>query len=113
MTINSKTLLTTTTHGDGNDAVTVTGEKVKGDGYYSRSDGLHTVQYTYTGLEGTIKIQASLANDPVEEDWFTVFSKTSEDESGSEIANFVGNYIWIRAQVIYTDGTVNLISLNN
>jgi hypothetical protein len=113
MTINSKTLLITTTHGDNSDVETVTGEKVKGDGYYSRSDGLHTVQYTYTSLEGEIKIQASLSVNPVEEDWFTVFSKSFENQTGSEITNFVGNYVWVRAQVIFTDGAINLITLNN
>lgn len=111
----SETLLTINTHTSDNSniAKTITGEKYKGDGYYGRSDGLHTVQYTYTVFTGTITIQASLAIDPNDSDWFTVISKTISQESKSEIESFTGNYVWIRARVEYTEGTINSIILNH
>ena len=113
MTTTSETLLTINTHSGDSNLETITGEKYKGDGYYGRSDGLHTVQYTYTEFTGTIDIQASLAIDPTDSDWFTVISKTISQESKSEIESFTGNYVWIRARVNYTDGTVNSVILNH
>jgi hypothetical protein len=109
----SEIILDETTHPGDSTTETVTGEKFKGDGYYGRSDGFHTVQYSYTGLTGTITIQATLATDPATEDWFAVHSYTATEETSSKIANFTGNYVWIRAVVTYTDGTINSINLNH
>lgn len=122
MPANSETILTQTTHSEDSTIETVFGEKYKGDGYYGRSDGLHTVQYNLTGFRGTVSIQATLAVKPVEEDWFTVYSNTyaltgnqsdSTPEKLSNLVNFTGNYVWIRASIEYTDGTVNSIILNH
>ena len=113
MPSNSETILTTQTHPGDSITETVVGEKYKGDGYYGRSDGLHTVQYSFTGLAGDITIQATLALDPSEDDWFTVHSYTAANETSSKIASFTGNYVWIRSSLVYTDGTVNSIILNH
>ena len=57
----SVTLLPTTTFGteagnyDGTSAA-FNGDKVKGDGYYGFSDGVHTTQTRVTSLVGTVKI---------------------------------------------------------
>ena len=115
---NSETILSATTH-PGDSTVTVTaGEKYKGDGYYGRSDGFHTVQYTLDGFLGTVNIQATLAIDPNEDDWFTVYTHeytvyADEGVTGSYITNFVGNCVWIRTVIEYTDGTVNSVVLNH
>ena len=113
MATTSETLLTINTHSGDSNLETITGDKIKGDGYYGRSDGLHTVQYTYTDFTGKISIQATLAIEPVDEDWFTVISKNIEQDTKSEIESFTGNYVWIKAVVEYTDGTVNSIILNH
>lgn len=114
MTTNSEIILSEYTHSPANsDLATVVGLPFKGDGYYGRSDGLHTVQYTYTGLSGDIIIQATLVLDPIEDDWFEVHSYSANDETGSRIANFTGNYVWLRAKLLFTDGTVNSIRLNH
>jgi hypothetical protein len=112
MTSNSETILSSTTHSGGGQT-TVTGEAYKGDGYYGRSDGLHTVQYTYTSFTGDIVIQGTLASNPAEGDWFEVHSYTASTETASKIASFTGNYVWIRAQIIYTAGSINSIKLNH
>jgi len=109
----STTILSNTTHPGDSTQESVAGEKFKGDGYYGRSDGLHTIQYTFSGLTGTITIQASLEDDPSSADWFDVHSYTADNETASKIANFIGNYVWIRANINYTDGTVDSIVLNN
>ena len=68
----SETILTTQTHPADSTSVTVTGTAFKGDGFYGRSDGIHTVQYDYSSYIGTTVIQGTLAKSPVEADWFTL-----------------------------------------
>lgn len=115
----SEILLSNQTHPGDSTASTVTGDKYKGDGYYGRSDGFHTIQYTITGFIGTVSIQATLAIEPTEDDWFTVYTQAypvSNDEgtSTSKVTNFTGNYVWIRAYISnWTDGSVNSIKLNH
>jgi hypothetical protein len=118
MPSNSETILTSNIHPSDSSVQIITGDKYKGDGYYGRSDGIHTVQYDITGFIGTISIQATLAVDPTQDDWFTVYTQSypvSNDEGTSltKITNFTGNYVWIRAYVEYTDGSINSIKLNH
>ena len=113
MPSNSETILSANTHPGDSTVVTVTGTDHKGDGYYGRADGLHTVQYNFASLTGTITIQASLATTPTESDWFEVHSYTAAAETANKFANFTGNYVWVRAKLVYTDGTVNSIMLNH
>tara|TARA_B110000503_G_scaffold143437_1_gene244867 strand:- start:639 stop:1034 length:396 start_codon:yes stop_codon:yes gene_type:complete len=116
---NPATYETLLVHGGDSTTTTRTSEVYKGDGYYGRSDGFHTVQYTLTGFVGTVKLQATLAVEPTVDDWFEVYSETyavvdDEGISGSYITNFTGNYVWIRAYISeWTDGAVNSIILNH
>lgn len=117
----SETILSNQTHPGDSAVSTVTGDKYKGDGYYGRSDGLHTVQYTVDGFIGTINVQATLALEPTADDWFTVTSTTHTSPStsssygtGSFLYNFTGNYVYVRAYVSnWTDGVVTKIQLNH
>lgn len=118
MSSNSELILSQNTHPGDSSVETVTGEKFKGDGFYGRSDGIHTVQYAITTFVGTVYIQATLASEPVEADWFTVYEQTypldgENSTTKSNIANFTGNYVWVRAKVVYSGGTVNRILLNH
>jgi hypothetical protein len=111
---NSQSILTINQHPGDSTTVTITGEKFKGDGYYGRSDGLHTAQFTYNGFTGTYVIEASLAVNPTDSDWFHVHSSVVENQTNSTIFNFTGNYVWIRAKLVnWTDGTLNSIVLNH
>ena len=60
-----------------------------------------------------MKIEATLATTPVDGDWFQVDSITLSNSTGSTISNFTGNYVWLKSQIIYTDGTVNSIVMNH
>ena len=60
MSSNSETILTANTHPGDSTSVSINGSHFKGDGYYGRSDGLHTVQYDYTGFTGTVSTSATL-----------------------------------------------------
>lgn len=113
MTVNSETILAEQTHPGDSVITTVTSDNFKGDGYYGRSDGLHSVQYTFTDFTGDIYIDGTLALSPSEEDWFQIHQYTASAETSSKITNFTGNYVYIRATVVYTDGTINSIVLNH
>ena len=131
---NSETILSENTHPGDSTIETVTGDKFKGDGYYGRSDGLHTIQIDLTGFIGKVTMQGTLSVDPTADDWFTVtlgsgqtmdttgkiVSATTtkleytDNETSSKTYNFTGNYVWIRIYVSnWTDGTVNSIQLNH
>ena len=115
----STTLLATTTFGtssgnyDGS-SLTFNGDKVKGDGYYGFSDGVHTVQTRVTAFVGTLKIQGSLQKDPANTDWADINNIVIGDGStaitDSYFNNFTGNFVWIRVTVSdFTAGNINNI----
>jgi hypothetical protein len=95
--------------------------KVKGDGYYNKPDGVHTVAYqvnsTFThGTDGGIKMQGSLATTPTEDDYFDIAGTTFTADQSTLIstANFTGNFVWIRAKAtLVTAGTISSILLNS
>mgnify|MGYP006998184270 CR=1 FL=1 len=132
--MNSETILSANTHPGGGTTETVTGDKFKGDGYYGRSDGLHTIQINLSGFLGDVQLQGTLAVDPTADDWFTVRLGSGQtidttgkifnaitskleytaNETSSKTYNFTGNYVWIRAKISnWTDGTVNSIQMNH
>jgi len=118
MSSNSELILSQTSHSGDSSTETVVGEKFKGDGFYGRSDGIHTVQYAVTAFAGTVTIQATLATEPVDSDWFSVYEQSypldgENRTTKSNITNFTGNYVWIRAKIVYSDGVVNRILLNH
>lgn len=136
MAARSETILSNQTHPDSNTVKSLFGEKFKGDGYYGRSDGIHTVQWNIANFIGAISIQGSLVLDPQETDWFTVrlgnsneFAidttgkvstltlnsiEYSESTSGSFVYNFVGNYVWVRVRIgEWTNGTVNSVIMSH
>ena len=91
-------------------------DKAKGDGYYSQTDGVHTVAYQVVNLgdstddfNGTIKMQASLATTPTEDDYFDIAGTTMTSDQSTKIStfNFTGNYVWVRAKVETSNLTSN------
>jgi hypothetical protein len=110
----SEIILSNQTHPGDSTSETITGDKFKGDGYYGRSDGLHSVQYNVSGFKGNVVMQGTLATDPTDEDWFTLPTTENTDGDGSYIYNFTGNYVWVRTYVSnWTDGAVQSIVLNH
>jgi hypothetical protein len=116
---NSETILSAQTHIGDSSVQAVIGDPYQGDGYYGRSDGFHTIQYTLTGFIGTVNIQATLAVEPADDDWFTVYTQNypvnnDTGTTGSFLINFTGNYVWVRATLSdWSDGTVNSVKLNH
>ena len=87
--------------------VNVVGEKVQGAAFHGISTGNHTIAITNQNFTGRLFVEASLAEDPKEEDWFIIdINPTSTDlfieyttSSGVFLVNFTGNYIWLRARI--------------
>jgi hypothetical protein len=121
MASSSEIILSNQTHGGDSSIQTLTSDKFKGDGYYGRSDGFHTIQYNVSGFIGLIVVQSTLAIEPTEEDWFTL-SETEHESLGTDDANntggfvynFTGNYVWVRVFVSnWTDGVIRTVLLNH
>jgi hypothetical protein len=98
------------------------------------SDGLHTFEISLTDFIGKIKIQATLALEPSEQDWFDAdigngsqtidttgliqsAAKTTIEYTGAETSinayNVTGNLVWVRAYIIdWTEGSIQSIKMN-
>lgn len=92
-------------------------DKLKGNGYYGYTDGLHTVSYKTTGFQGILKFQGSLATTPTESDWFDITDTSIGDGTtlvtGTTFFNFTGNFVWCRAHVTnFTAGTIDKVLYN-
>ena len=114
--------IVTTETSDGSTTITLdhTGfvsSNIKGDGYYSQPDGVHTVAYKVTTtLTGAIKMQGSLATTPTEDDWFDISGTTFTTDQSTTIssANFTGNFVWIRGKATsVTAGTITNTLVNH
>jgi len=114
------TTYTQLVHPDDGSTLSRLSEKVKGDGYYGRSDGFHSVQYNLSDFEGIISVQATLATTPAESDWFYApitehdAINTIANQTGSFIYNFTGNYVWVRISVSsWTAGNILSCLINH
>ena len=109
----SETILTNQVHPGDSTSVTVTGTKYKGDGYYGRADGFHTVQYNVAEFNGTIKMQGTLAITPAETDYFDIAGTEEVGTDGTYFKNFTGSFVWVRVVATYTSGTIQSVLLNH
>lgn len=100
--------------GSGSGSATETGTAAKGDGWYGYADGNHTVSWNIIDFIGEIYIQGSLVEDPTDDDWGEIMSViTTTETTDTAFANFVGNYVWIRAEATLTDGSIINIQYNH
>ena len=105
----------------GTTTIVYTSERIKGDGYFSGSDGLHTVGYSASNIfQGTITMQATLASEPGATDWFDVVGTsvtyTSNDtrtNNTMDIYNFTGNFVWVRGNLSMNAGSLLYINYNH
>lgn len=105
----------------GTTTLVYTSQPERGDGYYGSSDGIHTVMYTCTpNFLGSINMQATLATDPSESDWFIVSGTSStyvysnsRSTSTVDIYNFKGNFVWVRGIVSISGGQVQSVLYNH
>lgn len=118
----------------GTGALILVSDKVKGDGYFGGSDGIHTFQIQLTNFAGKLELEASLSSEPTSSDWFSApitSSQAAVDTTGVLVTvststinyntattnvksyNLTGNFVWLRAKISqFTAGTVNAIKYN-
>lgn len=120
----------------GTGAQQITGDQIRGSGYYGSTNRLYSLQVNIENFVGQVKLQASLETPPGADDWFDIaFNQEYEytmDTTGLVTRfqrnslnfttpttgvfgyNFTGNYVWLRAKIDnWTAGTVNSIILMN
>lgn len=134
-TVNNTSTVSVNYPNTGTSALTYVSNKVKGDGFYGNSDGMHSVQFAVNGFIGKIELQSSLSLDPTEADWFTVelgSNNLSIDTTGlitqqnityvqystattlTRSYNFIGNFVWVRGKISqFEQGSVNYIRYNH
>jgi len=96
----------------------LTGRPLRADGFYGNTNSFYTVVLYYNNLQGRIWIEASLASNPNEEDWFPIHlnneipykeypvnannptaEQTGAGDTGVDAFNFRANISWIRARL--------------
>ena len=92
------------------------GQPVRADSWYGYSDGLHTVSFHVQNFTGRIFIQASLSENPTEDDWFDIClgdnvsylqfplrpnrpTGVVSGDTGVSAMSFKANILWLRAKV--------------
>lgn len=92
-----------------------TSDKVRCDGWYGYVDGCHTVAIYMHNFKGRVWIEASLASEPTEEDWFPIHLNGETPyasyprnpkkptgqlgDTGVDAFNFTANVVWLRARL--------------
>lgn len=109
---------TTDMMGSSQEFANLTGPACRADGWYGHRDGLHTVSMQVVNFTGRIYIEASLALEPTDADWFPVFLQletpyvefplnplkpTGSMETGGDTLvvgrSFKINALWLRARM--------------
>jgi hypothetical protein len=96
-------------------------DKLKGDGYFGGGDGLHTIMcVATTEFVGTVTMQATLASEPADGDWFSIGNSVvhydemdTRTTSTVDCVNFTGNFVWVRGNVAIDAGSVEYILYNH
>lgn len=92
----------------------VTTPPVQANGWYSFTDGLHTVSIQTQNFTGRVHLEGSLATDPQDQDWFAIdlggqpwveFPQQRGaptgilGDTGTVAYNFRANIMWVRARM--------------
>ena len=101
-------------HNPGNGApYTVTGNTQPAASYYLGNQNLQTVNISTTFCTGNIVIEATLASNPVEADWFPVYNLPTSNTNTSTYTNITGTFVYMRAVIEdFSYGGVNYVQLS-
>jgi hypothetical protein len=103
---------------------TVTGNSQPAAAYYLGNQDLQTVTYSLTQCIGNIVIEATLASQPSNSDWFKVFELEANTNAPANTApkiasnatgytNIEGNFVYIRAKIEnFSNGGVNFVKVS-
>lgn len=103
---------------------TVTGNSKAAASYYLGNNDLQTVNLSLTNCTGNITLEATLAVDPDDTDWFTVYELEANANAASNsdpylasnakaYTNVEGNFVYMRAKIVdFQGGAVDYIKLS-
>lgn len=96
-----------------NNISTVTGERKPAAGYNLGNRDTQTLLWSLTTLTGKIVVQATLVENPLGTDWFTVHTIDANNLTQINYINLQGNFVWMRAQInMFTQGTIQSIKVS-
>lgn len=90
-------------------------DPVESVGYYQGYGSIQTVTIRLTDFRGTVKLVATLGDDPAQSAWFDVeeFDYTSSATTLTIAPSYTGNFVWLRADIIdFTAGTINFVTVS-
>lgn len=102
----------------------VVGEKQPAAAYYLGNRDLQTVQYSLSKCTANVIIEASLATEPADSDWFSVYKLVANNDASEEtdpklasdansFENIEGNFVYLRAKLEdFRNGSVNFIKVS-
>ena len=101
--------------GDSEGEYNFTGDEIRADEWFGTTGGYFTVAIHIHNLRGRVYVEASLAEEPTENDWFSIwltpttsyvqYPRDLSDPTGStgdtgvEAYNFEGNFTWLRTRL--------------
>ena len=103
---------------------TVTGNSEPAAAYYLGNQDLQTVNFGLSNCTGNIVLEATLASNPSDTDWFKVYELEANANAASNSApqiasnaraytNVDGNFVYMRAKIEdFQGGVVNYIKLS-
>jgi len=92
---------------------TITGAKFPAASYYLSKQNLQTVNWSVSTFTGTISVQGTLAETPVDSDWFTVLNVVGSNTTQITFQNVTGNFVWMRLIVTgFSTGVINYVKLS-
>lgn len=92
---------------------TVTGNSQPAAAYYLGNRDLQTVNLSLSNCTGNIVLEATLAQNPDEIDWFRVYEFEAVTSNVSTYSNVEGNFVYIRAKIEdFNNGAVNYVKVS-
>ena len=93
--------------------VPVTGETVPAASYYLGNKNLQTLTWILADVTADISFEATLAESPVEQDWFQVYSLSTATLTATDYYNLLGNFVWLRVVVTnFSNGIIQSIKVS-
>lgn len=92
---------------------TVTGNAQPAAAYYLGNQDLQTVNFNLSNVTGNIVIEATLAANSDNADWFKVYEFEATASNTSAYTNIDGNFVYVRAKIDnFSQGTVNFVKVS-
>ena len=96
-----------------NNTSTVTGDRKPAANYHLGNRDTQTLLWNLVGVSGKILIQATLVENPIGSDWFTIHTIDANNLTQINYTNIQGNFVWMRAQInMFSKGTIQSIKVS-